>query len=495
MEHLSEHLDKWTKLVADYGQEIAMHAPKQLRVMLMEILPAGLEEELEHPLNTHIKTCEQIVEWCKAKTLKSRQKLLASQKLKNLNLPGGRMAPLTPGDSWGQTSNSALDEAPPSWAAPLIAALAKHAERGRPKGPRGNSRDRRGSSPSLSARQRSVSPNSGFKPKGSFVWRGGCNHCNDKDHKRHECPKFKTIKDDNGVKLPEGYKGVREVAYEKWRNNQKNRTAGKQHSAAQIKALKQEPDTASEDSDFSESELMPIINSSGIACGLWEPVTKGTKLEDAIVRPKATYIAADGYGTTAWEALQDVAPRKTKSTQHVVVKSEKDLDQLLARHPTLAALPSDAQARKELAKLSPKSRKYVYVMMDSGASLNAANLKKKIPWLANQLRPNDAQRRGAFANTANGEKLHYEGEFTVDGDCDGVPLSLNFTNMKVDVPIASVRKFVKSGNDVAFYEGGGCIVNRESKEKVKFDELGGVYFLKVRVNAEPSTLGFARPVR
>ena len=32
MEYLSEHLDKWTKLVADYGQEIAAYAPKHLRV-------------------------------------------------------------------------------------------------------------------------------------------------------------------------------------------------------------------------------------------------------------------------------------------------------------------------------------------------------------------------------------------------------------------------------------------------------------------------------
>ena len=91
------------------------------------------------------------------------------------------------------------------------------------------------------------------------------------------------------------------------------------------------------------------------------------------------------------------------------------------------------------------------------------------------MRTNDAQRRGAFANTANGEKLYYEGEFTVDGDCDGVPLNLNFTNMQVDVPIASVRRFVKSGNDVDFYEGGGCIVNREAKEKNKFVELGGCF--------------------
>ena len=67
--------------------------------------------------------------------------------------------------------------------------------------------------------------------------------------------------------------------------------------------------------------------------------------------------------------------------------------------------------------------------------------------------------------------------------------------MQVDVPIASVRRSVKSGNGVAFYAGGGCIVNRESKENIKFVELGGVYFLKVRVKAEQNTLGFARSVR
>ena len=160
--------------------------------------------------------------------------------------------------------------------------------------------------------------------------------------------------------------------------------------------------------------------------------------------------------------------------QHAVVKSEKDLDQLLASHPTLAALPSDAHARKEVAKLSPKSRKYVHVMMDSGASLNAANLKKHFPWIANQLRPADAQRRGVFANTANGEKLYFEGDFTVDRDCDGVPLNLNFTNMQVDVPIASVRRFVKSSNDVAFYEGGGvCVLKVRVKTEQSAPDLPG----------------------
>ena len=98
---------------------------------------------------------------------------------------------------------------------------------------------------------------------------------------------------------------------------------------------------------------MPNINSSGIACGLWEPVTKGTTLEDAIVRPKATYIAADGYGKTAWEALQSVAPRKTRSTQHVVVKSE-DLDQLLARASDFGRSPIICSSPQGIRRVAAK---------------------------------------------------------------------------------------------------------------------------------------------
>ena len=61
-------LGKCTKMVADYGQEIATYGPKKSRVMLMDVLPTGLEEELEHPIKSHISTVEQIVERCKAKT-------------------------------------------------------------------------------------------------------------------------------------------------------------------------------------------------------------------------------------------------------------------------------------------------------------------------------------------------------------------------------------------------------------------------------------------
>ena len=87
---------------------------------------------------------------------------------------------------------------------------------------------------------------------------------------------------------------------------------------------------------------MPDSNSTGTACGLREPVAKGTTLEDVIVTPKANDIAADGYGWNAWESLQKITPKKDRPQKihSVVVKYEKNLDQLLASHPTLAALPA-----------------------------------------------------------------------------------------------------------------------------------------------------------
>ena len=55
----------------------------------------------------------------------------------------------------------------------------------------------------------------------------------------------------------------------------------------------------------------------------------------------------------------------------------------------------------------------------------------------------------------------------------------------VDTPVASIRKFCKSDNDVSFYEVGGCIINRPSGAKARFLEMGGVHFLKLKVKLAP----------
>ena len=118
-------------------------------------------------------------------------------------------------------------------------------------------------------------------------------------------------------------------------------------------------------------------------------------------------------------------------------------------------------------------------MMDSGASIHAVWMQKHLP--GHVVRQSIGQKNGECAHTANGERLYNEAEFEVSGECDGILIGLNFTNMQVDIPVASVRRLVASGNDVSFYEGGGCIRNRKSGTTAKFLEMGGVYFLKLKL--------------
>ena len=193
--------------------------------------------------------------------------------------------------------------------------------------------------------------------------------------------------------------------------------------------------------------------------------------------------------------LSKVQPKKTHHEVNTTVKSEADLDKLLATHPTIASLPSDEMAKQELAALSPKGKRYVYVMMDSGASLHAAWLAKHFPGHTHTLFETEAQKRGEYAETANGQKLYNQRGFLVEGECDGVSVSIGFTNMKVNVPVCSVRRFVKDGYDVSFFPGGGLIKHRESGTSMKFIELGGVYFLKIKVTPRKETneQGFHRP--
>ena len=56
-----------------------------------------------------------------------------------------------------------------------------------------------------------------------------------------------------------------------------------------------------------------------------------------------------------------------------------------------------------------------------------------------------------------------------------------FSNIKVDVPILSVRRMVKLGNDVIFTESGGTITNRASGDVLHFIEAEGTYWIKLKI--------------
>ena len=64
---------------------------------------------------------------------------------------------------------------------PSIATIKQGNDRGRAPRKTEDRSPARSRSPSPSDRPRAAS-SSGFKPKGKFIWRGGCNHCNAPDH-------------------------------------------------------------------------------------------------------------------------------------------------------------------------------------------------------------------------------------------------------------------------------------------------------------------------
>ena len=70
-------------------------------------------------MNAQFNAYTQIIERCKFRTSKYREKVLAAQRLKQVGAATGRMAPLT---NEAQGDLVPVEE-PRTWAAPLIAAL------------------------------------------------------------------------------------------------------------------------------------------------------------------------------------------------------------------------------------------------------------------------------------------------------------------------------------------------------------------------------------
>lgn len=90
----------------------------------------------------------------------------------------------------------------------------------------------------------------------------------------------------------------------------------------------------------------------------------------------------------------------------------------------------------------------------------------------------DGQRRGDYALTTNLNKLYNKSEFTVKGVCGKVPVSLGLTDMKVDIPVASVRQSVKAAYEVIFHEEGGEIRDPKTGAKIDIIAMDGVFSLR-----------------
>ena len=75
----------------------------------------------------------------------------------------------------------------------------------------------------------------------------------------------------------------------------------------------------------------------------------------------------------------------------------------------------------------------------------------------------------------------FDGEIDLTGTIDGELRTIPFVDMKVSMPIASMRRTVKQGNDLIMTEDGGIIRNRRTKKVIRLHERQGLYFFKMKL--------------
>lgn len=176
-----------------------------------------------------------------------------------------------------------------------------------------------------------------------------------------------------------------------------------------------------------------------------------------------------------------------KDLSKFTIKSEIDLERMLKTRCRVAGLAHAATTKKKNsdAKLPdlPLEDDEVWALVDSGSTLNAAWIKKHFPqWMRHTI-SSKQQLRGDIATTAGGHELKHHGRCKVETVICGLDMPITFSNIKVDVPILSVRRMVKLGNDVVFTESGGTITNRSTGAILTFVEAEGTYWIKLKVKS------------
>ena len=169
-----------------------------------------------------------------------------------------------------------------------------------------------------------------------------------------------------------------------------------------------------------------------------------------------------------------------------------------SRISRIAASPGKRRM-KELKKLVPGielEEDECVALVDSGSTLNEAWIKKHFPEYYKKIVSSRAQSKGEGATTAGGHQLKNEGRCRVDTTVDGHDFPIPFQNMRADVPILSVRKYVNAGFSFHFSEEGGYMMNKPNQRKFWFIESDGSFWIKMKVtppNEDDPMLGFARP--
>ena len=178
-----------------------------------------------------------------------------------------------------------------------------------------------------------------------------------------------------------------------------------------------------------------------------------------------------------------LTPKERTAVKSMLIQSLADLDTDETR-ALIHALPKCRHALAKLALLCPVDAEVLqpgerWVMADTGSTLHGIDVAKECPEYKPHVRPTRGKKAGA--ETAGGGTISIDGDVDVTGIIDGEEYTIPFKDMKVSMPIASMRRTVKAGNDMFITEGGGAITNRKTKSQIRLHERLGVYFFKMKI--------------
>ena len=480
---LGQHLADWEELINLYGKNL-QSCPEELRTMTLGIIPSAFEDELL-PKEVEYPTWRSILVFCRKRTrhLQHREYADLVRHPKSPSVKHSVHAFNSPGphpsdaDIPSSTRNGAVpSNGAPSWATDLINAVrdmrsASHAATHFPPPP----------APHGAARPPNGRAKAKAKPKagaGRFIFRG-CFECGSDDHLRAECPAWKRILDSSGAP-PAQHKGARDKAYASWKEKKQR---------ARVNSFEGELDGDDDD------ELID---------GEWDPmnlslVTQGTSWDDAHVdeQPINDNVHVNSFASLNEDANHSsddygIMVDQLNSWAHVVVSKKNAKPQKAKRGKErmdlslIKPLPDDFKELVKLAKNHPSDTLLKpgeqWLMFDTGANVDAADIEEHFPEYANYVVPLDDPNAHGGAECASGNVVKCRGQVTVHGSIDGQPTSIPFRDMKIRMPIASLKKRVvgEDGYDVFITWGGAVMRHRRSKKVVKLYDRGGVYFAKFR---------------
>ena len=479
---LGQHLADWEQLINQYGKNL-QSCPVELRMMTLGIIPRAFEDglllkDVEYP------TWRSIAVYCRART-KNLQHRAYADLIRHPKSPTVKHAvnsfsaqPPHPSDADIPMSASATPSSgAPGWANELINAVRdlRSFKAQPPPAPHGAARAKAKARPKAKA----------GGPKFMFK---GCWQCGDEGHHRADCPDWMKILDSSGAP-PKDHKGARDVAYARWKEK-RNR--------ARVNCFEEVDEEMSDEFD----DEFDAMN--------YSLVTQGTSWGDAVCEEQHTTRYAhvntfasldEGVDEPSETAMVD----QLNSWAHVVVKEKKGISQKERKmkikrkisspedlQKTIKPLPESFTEIAKLARNHPSNKLLKageqWLLFDTGANVDAADIEVHYPEYANRVVPLDDPNAKGGAECASGNVVKCRGQVTVQGSIDGRPVSIPFRDMKIRMPIASLKNRVtgENGFDIFITEGGAVMRHRRSGKLASLYDRGGVYFAKFKPHL-PST--------